>query len=170
LLNGKKVAKLLHGGLMDNVEIRQAVADIRFSVRNYSQSRDGKTWGWSCDVCGDSKTNSRKARFGVTIKDGTAVCHCFNCGYSAPFSLYLRDFHPAIYERYSVNKFLNEAPTLYDIDGLVSRLDDKTLYHLFYMKGGSTNDWIDRMKQKKINVSKKSFERLYNIYKNTTSE
>ena len=152
---------------MDNVEMRQAVADISLEVRNFRKNRNGKAWHWSCLVCGDSRTNKRKARFGVALKDGGYVCHCFNCGYSNTFIGYLRDFHPNIYERVTVDSFINSAPALYDLNHLVQgAVSDNVLTHIFYIdKYSVPKVWLQNLEHKKISLSEKNLKRLYNIHR-----
>lgn len=58
-----------------------------------------------CPSCGDSQKNKYKRRFGITAKSNGAVCGCFNCGYSAPFSKFLKDFFPDIYKDYQLESF-----------------------------------------------------------------
>ena len=159
--------KLLNGLNMDNLLIRQAISDLSLEVRNYHKNRDGKSWNWSCVVCGDSKMNRRKARFGVTIKDGSAVCHCYNCGYANPFVVYLKEYHTAIYERYVTEEFLNKAPTLYDLNHLVEgSVSDKVLSHIFYIdKFSNPKIWLQHLEHKKIQLKEKNLKKLYQLHK-----
>lgn len=58
-----------------------------------------------CPVCGDSAKSRYKRRFGISVKSDGAVCGCFNCGYSAPFGKFLKDYFPEIYNDYRIEKF-----------------------------------------------------------------
>ena len=51
------------------------IADqLTYEVRNYKK-KSQYSWNWSCQVCGDSATNPRKARFWVDAKKQGLVCH-----------------------------------------------------------------------------------------------
>lgn len=150
-----------------NVEhIYEAISYLRQEVRNFKSGRDGKSWAWSCLVCGDSSKDTRKARFGVTIKSGSGVCNCFNCGYANNFVSYLRSYHPNIYERFSIESFKETAHTLFNHDDLfLQNINDSDLLTLFYGNlYSSVKEWVDVMKSKKIIMSKNNFQRLYNIH------
>jgi hypothetical protein len=62
-----------------------------------------------CPVCGDSQKNKYKRRFGISSKQDGAVCGCFNCGYAAPFSKFLKDYYPDIYNDYKLETFRESA-------------------------------------------------------------
>ena len=111
---------------MDSVQVRQVLADLQFEVRNYKANRNGKSWAWSCDICGDSQVNKRKARFGLAHKDNAYVVHCFNCGYSNTFVGYLKSYHPNMYERVTVDDFVNSLD-MYDLNRLFTKVSNKTL-------------------------------------------
>ena len=146
----------------DNTEI---INDLAIEVRNFKRSKNGKTWSWSCVVCGDSIRDKRKARFGVTMKQGTLVCHCFNCGYSNTFSSYLKKYHPSHYENFVKSNFDQNINTLYDLNHLVD-LDDTITIRLFYIdKCPSIHEWLGVLNDKKINLSKPSFKKLLVLYR-----
>ena len=157
---------------MDSFEVRQVINELSIEVRNFRRSRDGKSWTWSCEVCGDSRINKRKARFGVAIKDGSFVCHCFNCGYSASFIHYLKDFHPHQYERVVVSGFMEHNPLMNDIDRLFNgQVSDKSLLSLFYINNFSnTKYWLDYLEKKKIKLKKENIRKLYNMHKEYWNE
>ena len=157
---------------MDNFEARQIISELSVEVRNFHKHRNGKSWSWSCEVCGDSRTNRRKARFGVALKDGSFVVHCFNCGYSASFSHYLKDYHPHQYERLVVSGFMEHNPLMNDIDRLFNgTVSDKTLANLFFInKFPNTKYWLDYLEKKKIKLKKENIKRLYNMHKEHWNE
>lgn len=142
-----------------------AADGLQYEVRNY-RKKNQYSWNWSCQVCGDSATNLRKARFWVDAKKGSLVCHCFNCGYSAPFRMYLRDFHSNSYETLKKSTIRENQPTLFDLDRLVSRLDSETLTSLFYIdQYSSLNDWKTQLVSKKIKLKKYNLEILLNLHR-----
>lgn len=153
--------------MIDNVDIIGILHEISLEVRNFTKHRSGNKWSFSCDVCGDSKLDKRKARFGVARKDGSYVCHCFNCGYSNSFVSYLRDFHPRLYDRYNTEKFISNAPILYDLNPLFKKIDDEKIINIFYVnKFEDIKQWANYLKQKKINLSKENITHLAKLHKN----
>ena len=149
-----------------------AADGLQFEVRNY-RKKGQYSWNWSCNICGDSATNSRKARFWVDAKQGSLVCHCFNCGYSAPFTLYLRDYHAHHAESFRRSTIRESAPTTFDIDRLFNRkgISDDTLLKLFYVdKFPNQFDWLDYLKAKKIKLKRYNLERIVNLHRNYHNE
>lgn len=70
-----------------------------------------------CPVCGDSRTSKTKARFHIREWKGTVVCSCFNCGYSAHLSRFLKDEFPDIFADYKFEKYRSastDAPVVTD--------------------------------------------------------
>lgn len=151
------------GIMIDTFAVVEAINRIQFDVRNFSRSRDGNSFQWSCDICGDSTTDLRKARFGVTRKGSGWVCHCFNCGYSNNFVSYLRQQHPAAYEELSIQKLKQTATSLFDHNDIFKQgLDDETLLILFYgNERMETKQWVEKMRNQKISLTKENFERLF---------
>jgi len=145
--------------------IHEAMSLIRMEVRNFKASRNGRTWNWACEVCGDS-ADGRKARFGVTVKGNGAVCNCFNCGYANNFFAYLRSYHPSIHERLAMNDIKEQASTEYDTNHLFEQnINDSDLLTLFYGDIEDTKVWVNKLKSKKIVISKNNFAKLYNLRK-----
>jgi hypothetical protein len=146
--------------------IHEAISLLRMEVRNFKPSRNGKTWNWSCEVCGDS-ADGRKARFGVTVKAGSAVCNCFNCSYANNFFSYLRSYHPSIYERLAINDIKEQASSEYDVNHLFEQnINDSDLIALFYGDNNDSMDvWVSTLKSKKITISKNNFAKLYKLRK-----
>ena len=141
---------------MNLIEQRNAIRTVSHRVRNYREL-GGDSHRWSCDVCGDSQRDSRKARFYVGRKANDLLCHCHNCGFSGSLLSYLRISHPDVAETLSVKSFVtNTAPLLVDYDRLIDRLQDVVIAHLFPLS------WL---RDNKESISKKSFIKLYNILK-----
>ena len=156
---------------MDDFEVRQLLDDLQFDVRNFKKHRNKSEWVWSCLVCGDSKVNTRKARFGVAKKSNVWVCHCFNCGYSNTLTSYLKDFHPRLYERVTVDSFLKMNPELYSLDHVFDRVSDKVLRNIFFInKFRNKKYWLHYLMNKKIKLSKQNVKRLYNMHKEYWNE
>jgi len=139
---------------MSYVDTIQLINELAFEVRNFERSKDNTKWKWSCVVCGDSKKDLRKARFGVARKQNEFVCNCFNCGYSGHFNFYLKEYHPHLYEKLVVTKIKNNQPTLYDQNDLVSKLPNEILKHIFY------NGNVDKLREIKLNINISNQEKL----------
>ena len=148
--------------MSDLIAQRDIVRTVSHRVRNYKDLGKDKH-NWSCDVCGDSARDQRKARFYIGRKDNDLLCHCHNCGFSGSLLSYLRVAHPDLAEKLSVNTFVSTStPTMVDYDALVSRLTDTTLIHLFGLR---ERDWVNWLLNKKIVLSKNSMTKLYNLRK-----
>ena len=155
---------------MDSVQVRQVLADLQFEVRNYKANRNGKSWAWSCDICGDSQVNKRKARFGLAHKDNAYVVHCFNCGYSNTFVGYLKSYHPNMYERVTVDDFVNSLD-MYDLNRLFTKVTNKTLHNIFYInKFRNAKYWLDYLQRKNIRLKEANLRKLYTMHKEYWNE
>ena len=156
---------------MERILIHEAINQIRFEVRNFKANPDGRSWNFSCEVCGDSSKDRRKARFGVAIKGDGAVVGCFNCGYANRFESYLKVFHPSVYERISVENIKNQAPTIFDYDTIIDKMDDEVVYHTMFMENfRDAKQWLTFLAQKNIKVSKKTAKRLYKVFRQTNGD
>ena len=144
------------------------IADsLTFEVRNY-RKKTQYSWNWSCQVCGDSATNPRKARFWVDAKEGSLVCHCFNCGYSSSFINYIKDYHPNHYERFRKDTVQANAPVVFDLDRLFTRkgIAKEDLAKLFYVdKYPDVKQWAKILVNKKIKLSRYNLDILINLHK-----
>lgn len=152
---------------MDDFEVIQAINDVGLEVRNFKKHRNKDSWQFSCEVCGDSQVNRRKARFGIAKKDNAWVCHCFNCGYSNSLFGYLKDFHPSIYSRISVKSFESQQPLMYDLNHLIEgSVDSDTLTKIFFINKFSNNRyWLDYLVKKKITLKQDNIRKLYKMHK-----
>lgn len=139
---------------MSYLDTIQIINEIALEVRNFERSKDNTKWKWSCLVCGDSKKDLRKARFGVARKQNEFVVNCFNCGYSNHFNQYLREYHPHLQEKLSVSLAKSEMPSMYDQNDLVSKLPPEILKHIFY------NGNVDRLREIKLNITLANQEKL----------
>tara|TARA_B100000927_G_C16255074_1_gene385103 strand:+ start:142 stop:630 length:489 start_codon:yes stop_codon:yes gene_type:complete len=143
------------------------IADsLTYEVRNF-RKKSQYSWNWSCQVCGDSATNPRKARFWVDEKDQGLVCHCFNCGYSANFISYIKDYHPQQYETYKRETVDEVLPSTFDLDSLFNKkgISDDTLLKLFYGdKHYSKKELLRDLVSKKIRLRKYNLLRLLKLH------
>ena len=147
---------------MNLIEQRHILRTVAARVRNYKEL-GADSHRWSCDVCGDSARDRNKARFYVGRKDNDLLCFCHNCNFSGSLLSYLRIAHPDLAESLTVNSFVKQETTsMVDYDAMVSRLNEDVLQHLF---GLNEQDWVRWLLERKIVLSKKSMEKLYNIRK-----
>ena len=64
-----------------------------------------KLYNFRCPICGDSKKNKNKARGFLYAVKNNSNYKCHNCGASLSFSNFLKDFDPALYKEYRLEKF-----------------------------------------------------------------
>ena len=152
---------------MDDFEVVQIINDLALEVRNFKKHRSRNQWQFSCEVCGDSRVNRTKARFGIAKKDGMWVCHCFNCGYSNTLSSYLKHFHPNLHERYIIDQFEKQKPQMFELDHLVEySVSNKVLNSIFFInKIQDSRSWLAYLERKKILLKRKNLEKLYTLHK-----
>lgn len=151
---------------MDPLLLREIITDLSLEVRNFKRSSNGKDFFWSCVVCGDSVSNKRKARFGVTIKGESAVCNCFRCAYSSPIESYLKNYHPHLYEKLSSKVMLSNAPKLYDLNHFIEVLEADQLIYIFLIdQAKNTSRWLELLQINKIKLSKDNIRKLYKLHK-----
>ena len=152
---------------MDDFEIIQIINDLKPEVRNFKKHRSRNQWQFSCEVCGDSKVDRHKARFGISKKGDVWVCHCFNCSYSNTLSSYLKNFHPNLYERFVFDTFDKQKHHIFELDHLVEySVSNTVLSNIFFIKKyRDPHDWIEYLENKKIKLKKNNLNKLYNIHK-----
>lgn len=86
------------------------IADQKFitlissRLKKFKKLKKG-LWNFRCPICGDSKKDKNKTRgyFHVYKNDMWFKCH--NGCPSKPFSVFLKDFDPVLYEEYIFDKF-----------------------------------------------------------------
>lgn len=153
--------------------------DIHLSTRERNFRKLGNTtWRWSCSVCGDSKKDSRKARFyvGYSESTGRLMCNCHNCGHASSLSKYLEFKHPDLHRTLQQEKFLSQQPTLFDVDGVLERIFEEEdgediIYELLYLnRFREARDWVAFLKKKNIKLSKNNFQKLYNLFRLRTEK
>ena len=152
--------------MIDYNEVTVIETQISTRVRNFKRINDTQ-WMYSCDICGDSTKNLRKARFGIGVKEGKLFCNCFNCGYSATFRSYCQYKHPDVFQQLSQKSFFDNN-VLFDVDSIIDKVDsDSQLVKLFFInRFSNTILWINFLKGKKIQPSKKNFTKLLLLHKN----
>lgn len=73
-------------------------------LRNFKKKQHN-LWEFSCNICGDSKTDRRKARGYIFQRGQTYRFMCHNCGESYRFDKYLEITNPNLYREYRLERF-----------------------------------------------------------------
>lgn len=66
--------------------------------------KPGNKWNGRCPVCGDSATDSHKARFWIYEYKGNLRAGCFNCNYNQSFGNYLKEYEPDLYREWLLER------------------------------------------------------------------
>lgn len=85
-------------------------------MRNFKQKSDN-LWNASCPVCGDSSSNTRKARLYFFRHGNSILVKCHNCQYSASFSKFLQYLDPIQHKDYTYEKYLANRP--FDVEPVI---------------------------------------------------
>lgn len=72
-------------------------------LRNFKR-KSSSLYNFSCNFCGDSKTDSSKARAFIYTKKGTTLFHCHNCGKSTNFNRFLEEFDVQLHTQFVIEK------------------------------------------------------------------
>jgi hypothetical protein len=151
--------------MINTEEVFAIESELSLRVRNFKRLGNNN-WNFSCDICGDSKKNQRKARFFLGENKGKLMCYCHNCGFAGTFKSYVEQQHPDIYKKLQNQKFL-EGNTLFAIDDIIQSIDsDEILLKMFFInRFRIVDDWISFLRQKKISLDKKNFSRLLLLHR-----
>ncbi len=76
-------------------------------LRNFKE-KSRNLYNFSCPICGDSKTNQRKARGYLYEKKGSLVYSCHNCSAFHSFQGFLKLVDQTLYGDYLKEKFVTE--------------------------------------------------------------
>jgi len=102
-------------------------------LRNYKR-KSNTLYNFSCPFCGDSLSDTRKARGFMYSKKGNTLYHCHNCGKSTNFNKFLEELDVRLYSEFVLEKLKDEKK----VDIKKSELDEfvKKLAKPVYLKGG----------------------------------
>lgn len=73
-------------------------------LRNFKQKNDN-LWNFSCPYCGDSKTNTLKARGYVYAKGNDLFYRCHNCGVGTNVGNFIKHVDPSLHDEYVFEKY-----------------------------------------------------------------
>jgi transcription elongation factor Elf1 len=80
------------------------VNSVSHLLRNFKQKKDYE-WNFSCPYCGDSKTNTLKARGYVFRRKNDLYYHCHNCQISTTVGNLIKQLDPNIYNQYVMERY-----------------------------------------------------------------
>lgn len=87
------------------------VSLLSFRLRNF-RARGQHNWNFSCPLCGDSKTNKRKARGYVYPLKGKLVYHCHNCNATMDIQKFLKTIDQSLYDEYVRERLMADPATV----------------------------------------------------------
>lgn len=73
-------------------------------LRNFKQ-KNTNLWNFSCPYCGDSKTNTLKARGYVFAKGNDLIFKCHNCGVGTNVANFIKHIDPSLHGEYVLEKY-----------------------------------------------------------------
>lgn len=95
--------------MADWVELKHVMFQQSRLDRFVVKSRNPYKINARCPVCGDSKKSEVKARFWIREwPNGSFGTKCYNCGYSKPFYIFLKEQDPMGYKNYLTDRFSDD--------------------------------------------------------------
>jgi transcriptional regulator NrdR family protein len=91
------------------------------TLRNFTQ-KSSNLWNFSCPLCGDSKTDPKRARGYMYGVKGTLRYHCHNCGKPKTFEKFLQEVNIVLYDDYQREKFQDRSSLQESIDELQKKV------------------------------------------------
>lgn len=115
---------------------------LKDSVRNYRE-KSPEVIQCSCPVCGDSRTESWKARFYFLFdnKEYSYYVNCHNCNYANSFKWFLRSEFPDVFKLYMMEEFKNskkDEPSLEQIASKMNSVDISKMKGIVSLKKNAT--------------------------------
>jgi hypothetical protein len=92
-------------------------------LRNYKR-KSSTLYNFSCPICGDSDTDTRKARGYIYNKKGTSLYHCHNCGVTMNIDKFISTLDKTLHFEYVKEKLLdsNKLPSNTELSEFVNKL------------------------------------------------
>ena len=103
-------------------------------LRNFKR-KSGTLYNFSCPFCGDSHSNSKKARGYIYDKSGKSIYHCHNCGVTYSFSNFLKLVDTSLYQEYSIEKISDNKNVQDDFDKFVEKMKKPVFMQSGPLKG-----------------------------------
>lgn len=80
-------------------------------LNNFKTNKD--KYNFSCPLCGDSKTNEKKARGWIlSLDQNSSFFKCFNCGEHMSFKNFLKRIDENLYKQYVAEEYFLEGKTI----------------------------------------------------------
>ena len=139
---------------------------ISHKVRNFKQKKEN-LYQLSCPICGDSKTNTSKARGYVYAKGVNLFYACHNCGISTNLATLLKNVDPTLYTEYIFERYKtqNTSNTVVETHHILTstprfdKVDKKTFAFAEYCNHLSEEHYcVQYLKNRKIP------KELYNLF------
>ena len=104
-------------------------------LRNFKR-KNSNLFNFSCCFCGDSETNSRKARAYIYDKKGKMWFHCHNCNKTQTIPNFLKDIDQSLYNEFVLEK-LKDQKTVHqlDLENFVSKMKPPKFIQSNVLKG-----------------------------------
>ena len=98
------------------------VGMVSSRLRNFKRKSSG-LYNFSCPLCGDSSTNSTKARGYIYEKKGTALFHCHNCSATMGIPNFIKTLDQNLYNEMTLEKLKeNKSPEQQDLEAFVEKM------------------------------------------------
>ena len=94
---------------MSMIVDKQFINIASSNLRNFKWKKDTLA-NCSCPVCGDSKSDKKKARGYFYTKHGRFFYKCHNCDYWGNLSTFLKEVSPSIHKEYCMQLFQGSMP------------------------------------------------------------
>lgn len=78
-------------------------------LRNFKYKKDS-LYNFSCPICGDSKTNTLKARGYAFAKGNALFYRCHNCGASMNIRNFIKHMDVSMYQEYVMENYMEDNP------------------------------------------------------------
>ena len=91
-------------------------------IRNFKR-KSANLFNMSCPLCGDSETNSRKARGYIFFKEGKTRYYCHNCGATMGIPNFIKMIDVNLYNEYQLEKLQDKkTPEQDDYEKFVAKM------------------------------------------------
>lgn len=100
-------------------------------------------WNCRCPLCGDSSTNSKKARFFFYVKKGNLNTFCHKCNHSSSFYSFMKLQYVSQFDEY-------QKETLFD--SMASKASKRTETLLDTTLGGDTSERLAKQRSRGISL------------------
>ena len=94
---------------------------LSFRLRNFKK-KNNQLWNFSCPLCGDSKTNPRKARGYVYSVKGTLRYHCHKCGVTTNVPNLIKHLDSNLYDEYNKESLISKYTEKKEHEEFVEKL------------------------------------------------